>query len=71
MRGNDVFSGLMDKSGLIIAFPASFLIFLLPLPVALAGLLGLYLILGSLFLALRPWCLLPRLCSPRLLPLFL
>ena len=55
----------MDKSGLVIAFSASFLIFLLPLPVALLGLLR------FLLLALQPWRLLLMLYSPWLLPLVL
>jgi len=61
----------MDTSGLIIAFPASFFIFLLALPVASLGLRRLPPILQSLFLALRPWRLLLTLYSPWLLPLFL
>jgi hypothetical protein len=71
MRGNDEFSGLMDKSGLIIALPASVLILLLPLLMAPVGLLRLPFILRSLFLALRPWWLLLALCRPLLLPLIL
>ena|SRR6266568_4238413 len=71
--GDDEFFGLMDKSGLIIAFPATFLFFLLPLALALApiGLLRLSPLLRSLFLALRPWCLLLTLtlCTIWLLPL--
>ena len=61
----------MDTSGLIIAFPASFFIFLLALPVASLGLLRLPPILRSLFLPLRPWRLLLTLCSPWRLPLIL
>ena len=69
-------------NGLIIAFPASFLIFLLPLALAPLGLLRLPSILRSLLLALRSWCLLLTLypswllllllyCRASLLPLFL
>ena len=65
LRGNDEFLGLLDKSGLIIVLPASFFIFLLPLPMASIGLLR------SLFLALRPWWVLLTLCSPWLLPLIM
>jgi hypothetical protein len=61
----------MDKTGIIIALPASFLIFLLSLPVALLGLLRLPFILRFLLLALQPWCLLLMLYSPWLLPLVL
>jgi hypothetical protein len=43
---------------LIIASPAMLLVFLLPLPLAFLGLLRLHLILRSLFLTLRAWCLL-------------
>lgn len=56
--------GLMDKSGLIVTLPASFLIFLLPLPAVLPGLLRLppalrpwFMGLRPGFLTLRPWCL--------------
>jgi hypothetical protein len=75
----------MNKSGLIIVPPASFLIFLLTLPLALRlwRLLHTWcsprllhcraslLWLRSLYLALRRWCLLHTRCSPRLLPLTL
>ena len=49
--------------------PASFLIFLLALPLASLGLLRLPAILRSLYLALRLWGLLHTWCSNRLLPL--
>ena len=66
-----MFFGLKDKSGLIIVSPASFLIFLLTLPLAPLGLLRLPAILRFLYLALRLWRLLNTRCRPRLLPLFL
>ena len=80
-----VASRLMNKSGLIIVPPASFLIFLLTLPLALRLWCLLHtwcsprllhcraslLWLRSLYLALRRWCLLHTRCSPRLLPLTL
>ena len=47
--------------------PASFLIFLLPLPLAPSGCLRLPAILRSLYLALRLWRLLHTRCRPRLL----
>jgi hypothetical protein len=61
----------MEKSGLIIASPASFLIFVLPLTVVPLGLLRFPPVMRFLFLALRPWGLLLTLCSPWLPPLIL
>jgi hypothetical protein len=62
--------GLKNKSGLIIASPATFLIFLLPLPLPPPGLLRLPAILRSLCLSLRLRRLLHARCSLLLLTLF-
>lgn len=67
LRGNDEFLGRMDKSGSIIAFPTSFLIFLLSLPVALPGLLRLSPVLRHVFLPPHSWRLLLTLCALLLL----
>jgi hypothetical protein len=56
---------------LLIASPASSLIFPLPLPMPLIGSLRLSTPLGFLSLALRAWCLPLALCGFRLLPPFL
>ena len=61
----------MEKSGLIIASPASFLIFVLPLTVVPPGILRFTPVMRSLLLALRPWGLLFTLCPRWLLPAIL
>lgn len=55
-----------DKPGLIIALPASSIIFVLPLSVAPIGLLNPTLILRALLLTLQPWFLLLLLWWSRL-----